>query len=95
MASLLGGSKFNGVFTLAVQGISKAVGFLTKAVITLVDEVVETVSTLTAPLTDALTQLPVVGDTLKNCTRYQYRAFSRCESRRACGIRPAITGRFT
>ncbi|GAA5557921.1 hypothetical protein Asch01_02670 [Acinetobacter schindleri] len=65
MASLLGGGKFNGVFTLAVQGISKAVGFLTKAVITLVDEVVETVSTLTAPLTDALTQLPVVGDTLK------------------------------
>lgn len=65
MASLLGGGKFNGVFTLAVQGISKAVGFLTKAVITLVDEVVETVSTLTAPLTNALTQLPVVGDTLK------------------------------
>lgn len=65
MASLLDGGKFNGVFTLAVQGISKAVGFLTKAVITLVDEVVETVNTLTAPLTDALTQLPVVGDTLK------------------------------
>lgn len=65
MTSLLSGSKFNGVFTLAVQGISKAVGFLTKAVITLIDEMVETVSILTAPLTDALTQLPVVGDTLE------------------------------
>ena len=65
MANLFSDSKFNGVFTLAVQGISKAVGLLTKAVITLIDEVVETVSTLTAPLTDALTQLPVVGDTLE------------------------------
>ncbi len=64
MASLLS-SKLNGVFTLAVQGISKVVGFLTKAVITLVDEVVEVVSTLTAPLTDALTQLPVIGNTVE------------------------------
>ncbi len=63
MFSLFSG-KISGVFTLIAQGISKVVGLITKAVITVVDEVVETLSELTAPLTEKLTALPVLGDTV-------------------------------
>lgn len=63
MFSLLSG-KISGVLSLALQGITTALGVLTKTVITVVDEVVSTVSDLTAPVSDQLGTLPVVGDLL-------------------------------
>lgn len=63
MFSLLS-EKISGVLSLALQGITTALGVLTKTVITVVDEVVSTVSDLTAPLSAQLGALPVVGDLL-------------------------------
>lgn len=63
MFSLFSG-KISGVFTLLAQGISQAVGFITKAVISVVDDVVDLVSELTAPITEKLTVLPVLGETV-------------------------------
>lgn len=65
MTTLFTSGKISGVFTLAVQGISKAVGLLTKAVITVIDHVVEVVAEIAAPLTDALSQLPVIGESIE------------------------------
>ena len=64
MSTLFTGGKISGIFTLAFQGITKAVGLLTKAVITVIDQVVDIVTDITAPLTDALMQLPIVGETI-------------------------------
>src|SRR5690606_40656928 len=63
MFSLLS-EKISGVLSLALQGITTALGVLAKTVITVVDEVVSTVSDLTAPLSAQLGALPVVGDLL-------------------------------
>ena len=65
MFSLFTG-KISGVFSLALQGISKALGFVIETVTSVVDTVVETVGTLTSPLTDTLTSLPLVGGTVES-----------------------------
>lgn len=58
--------KVSGVFTLAMQGIAKAIGCIVETVTNVVDTVVESVGTLTAPLTEKLTTLPLVGDTVES-----------------------------
>lgn len=60
--------KVSSVFSLAFQGISKALGFITKSVITVVDEIVEVVSTISAPIVDKLVGLPVIGNTIASVT---------------------------
>ena len=65
MSTLFTNGKISSVFTLAFQGITKVVGLLTKAVITVIDQVVEIVTDITSPLTEALTQLPVIGETIE------------------------------
>ena len=65
MFSLFTG-KISSVFSLAFQGISKALGFVLETVTTVVDTVVETVGAITSPVTEALTNLPLVGDTIQS-----------------------------
>ena len=57
--------KISGVLSLTLQGISKAVGLVLNSVLDTVDSVLETVNSLTAPLTDALTELPLIGGTIE------------------------------
>ncbi len=63
MFSLFTG-KISGVLSLAFQGISKAVGLVVETVSNVIDGVVETLGAITNPITEQLTQLPVVGDTV-------------------------------
>lgn len=65
MFSLFTG-KISAVFSLALQGISKAIGFIVETVTDILDTVVETISAITSPITDALTELPLIGDTVKS-----------------------------
>lgn len=64
MLSLFTG-KISGVLSLALQGITQTVGLLLDTVLDTVDTVLASITELTAPLTAALTQLPVVGDSIE------------------------------
>ena len=58
--------KYNGALSLALQGISQAVGFITKVIIAAVDHTVEAFSSISTPLTDKITAIPIIGETLNS-----------------------------
>lgn len=64
MFSLFTG-KISSVLSLAFQGLSKLVGWVIETASDVIDTVVETVGSITTPLTEQLTQLPVVGGTVE------------------------------
>lgn len=57
--------KISGVLSLALQGISKAVSLVLNTVLDTVDTVLDTVSHLTAPITEALIELPIIGSSIE------------------------------
>ncbi len=57
--------KISGVLSLALQGISKAVSLFLNTVLDTVDTVLDTVSHLTAPITEALIELPIIGSSIE------------------------------
>lgn len=54
--------KISNVFTLAFQGLTKAVGSIVEIATTAVDKVVELVTEITTPATDILKNLPIIGE---------------------------------
>lgn len=65
MFSLFTG-KISGVFSLVYQGLSKALGFVVETVTNVVDILVDTVGKIASPITDKLTDLPLLGDTIES-----------------------------
>lgn len=60
MFSLFSG-KISSVFSLAFQGLTKAVGAIIETINTTVESVIDLVTEVTTPITDILTTLPVIG----------------------------------
>lgn len=57
-------AKISSVFTLAFQGFVKAVGFVVETVSHVIDTLLDTVNLITSPITEQLTKLPVIGDSI-------------------------------
>lgn len=70
MFSLFTG-KISGVFSLALQGLSKALGFVVETVTNVVDKVIETTALVTSPITDKLTALPIIGNTIDSVLKLE------------------------
>ena len=58
--------KISSVFTTAFQGLTKLVGSIVDTVITTVDFVVDSLSEALSPVTETLTKLPVLGETIES-----------------------------
>lgn len=62
--------KVSSVFTTLFQGISKVVGSIVETIATTVDVVSEIVTTISAPIVEKLTALPLVGDLITTTNNF-------------------------